>query len=408
MQDVHERRSAFPALQNSSTMYFDGPGGSQVPTPVINAIDSALRESMSNTGWPYPASDLSASTVTQARQAVKDLFGGSTTQTVFGPSATALTYRIANALADNWTADSEVVVSQLDHDANVRPWIQAAERAGATVRTATVDPLTCELPLDQYDDLITDRTALVAVTASSNAVGTRPDIAAIAKRARAVGALVFLDAVHAAPHHVVDIDALGVDFITCSAYKFFGPHVGCLAAPQHVLEPIHPPRLAPATDRVPERFELGTLPFEQLAGVTAAVDYVASLDGGTQSSRRQRLRQSLASVEQYSDGIFPRLRSGLEQIEGVTVYGKAASRCPTLIFTVAGQSANDVAYQLGQRGFAVPSGGFYAYELMHRLNLRETGAVRVGLLHYNTAHEVDQLLNAVADVAKISRRTSRR
>jgi cysteine desulfurase family protein (TIGR01976 family) len=403
VRDLEWRRSQFGALEND-VAYLDGPGGSQVPKPVVQAVADALAMSMSNTGWGFPASQRSERTVGLARSALADLLGAEPEGVAFGGSMTALTYRMAFAVARTWIPGDEVIVTELDHDANVRPWVQAAEARQVVVRWARVDPQTCAIRTEEFERLINARTKLVAVTAASNALGTRPDVTSIAMMAHEVRALVYLDAVHAVPHTQVTLDSTGADIIACSAYKFFGPHIGCLASRAEALATIEPPILAPATDRVPERFELGTLPFEQLAGVTAAIDFMAGMCGQA-GTRRDRLAIVMAEVDAYCAELFERLRGGLTAINGVTVFGPEGSRTPTLCFTVDGHKPRDVALHLATLGLNVSSGNFYAYELMRRLGLYDLGgAVRVGLLHYNSETEVDRLLAGVSDYVSLAHR----
>ena len=340
-----------------------------------------------------------------------DLTGGTPEGVVFGPSATALAYRISEALSRAWTAGDDIVVSRLDHDSNVRPWIQAAGRAGVTVRWAEVDLVTGELPAAQYADLVGPRTRLVAVTAASNAIGTRPDVAAIAGYARAAGALCYVDGVHATPHVPVDVAALGADFYTTSAYKWSGPHLAAAVAAPALLETVWPDKLAPSSNAVPWRFERGTLPFADLAGLTAAVDHLAGLapllgqaaeraPGAAPRSRRDRVLASMAAVEAYESALFARLLGGLAELEQVTLYGKAARRAPTAFFSVAGLAPRAVAEGLAARGVNVWDGDNYAYELCTALGLEPDGAVRAGLVHYNDTSDVDRLLEGVAGLPR--------
>jgi cysteine desulfurase family protein (TIGR01976 family) len=395
VRDLEWRRSQFAALSDD-VAYLDGPGGSQVPNQVVEAVSGALRTSMSNTGWGYPASERSERTVDQARAAVADLLGAEPQAVAFGGSMTALTYRVASALSRTWEPGDEVVVTELDHDANVRPWVQVAGARQATVRWARVEPTRCVIPTQEFENLINQRTKLVAVTAASNAVGTRPDLMAISRMAHEVGALVYVDAVHAVPHTPVALASTGADIIACSAYKFFGPHIGCLASRAEILEAIEPTILAPAANRVPERFELGTLPFEQLAGVTAAVDFLAGMCE-SELPRRDQLAVVMQEVDEYCSALFEHLRTGLEAVPSVTVLGpEGKSRTPTLSFIVKDHNPREVALHLSDLGLNVSNGSFYAYELMRRLGLYDHGgAVRVGLLHYNSAAEVDQLIAGV-------------
>jgi len=397
--DIGRVRAAYPALRDGHA-YLDGAAGTQVPIPVIEAIADAYRGGLGNVGGAFPASARSTEIVAEARQAVADLVGGAAEGVVFGPSATALTYRISLALAKSWAPGDEVVVSRLDHDSNIRPWVQAAERAGAVVRWAEIDPATGELPAGQYEALIGARTRVVAVTAASNVLGTRPDLAAIAALAHAVGALCYVDGVHATPHVPVDVAALGADFYATSAYKWSGPHVGTVTAAPALLETLHPDKLAPSPDTVPDRFERGTLPFADLAGVTAAVNHLAGLAPGVAGgTRRERVLASMTMVEEYEAALFGHLLGGLAGMSNVTLYGKAARRAPTAFFTVAGLTPRAVAESLAARGINVWSGNNYALELCRALGLEPGGAVRAGLVHYNDDSDVDRLLAAVADLA---------
>jgi cysteine desulfurase family protein (TIGR01976 family) len=398
--DVSRVRASYPALRDGHA-YLDGAAGTQVPVPVIDAIAAAYRDGIGNVGGAFAASERSGRIVAEARQAVADLVGGSAPGVVFGPSMTALTYRISAALSKEWVPGDEVVVSRLDHDANIRPWVQAAARAGAVVRWAEADPATGELPVPQYADLVGSRTRLVAVTAASNVLGTRPDVAAIAGIAHAAGALCYVDGVHATPHVPVDVAGLGADFYATSAYKWAGPHVAAVIAAPALLQTLWPDKLVPSSDEVPGRFERGTLPFADLAGVTAAVDHLAGLAPGTASgaSRRARVLASMAAVEAYEMSLFAGLVDGLGAMGHVTLHGKAARRTPTAFFTVARMTPRAVAVRLAERGINVWNGDNYAYELCNVLGLQPGGAVRAGLVHYNDASDVDRLLTAVAELA---------
>ena len=339
--DVAAIRAAYPALADGYA-YLDGAAGTQVPSAVIEAISRAQATGLGNAGGAFPASARADEITAACRAAVAALTGGEPDGVIFGPSMTALTYRIAGALAKTWQPGDEVIVSRLDHDANIRPWVQTAERAGAVVRWAEVDPATGELPAAQYSALITDRTRLVAVTAASNILGTRPDVAAITALARGAGALSYVDGVHATPHVPVDVQALGADFYATSAYKWSGPHIGLVVAAPSLLETLRPDKLVPSSDAVPDRFELGTLPFASLAGVTAAVHHLASLVPGS-GTLRERVLASMAAVQEYEQELFEVLLSGLDGFGHVTTYGKAASRTATAYFTVAGHTPEQVA-----------------------------------------------------------------
>jgi cysteine desulfurase family protein (TIGR01976 family) len=407
--DVSAVRALYPALADGHA-YLDGAAGTQVPVPVIDAIAAAYRAGIGNLGGAFAASHRSDAIVEQARAAVADLVGGTPDGVVFGPSATALAYRMSEALSRQWTTDDEIVVSRLDHDSNIRPWIQAAGRVGALVRWAEIDLATGELPAGQYADLVGPRTRLVAVTAASNAIGTRPDVAAIAGYAHAVGALCYVDGVHATPHVPVDIAALGADFYATSAYKWSGPHVAAVAADPALLETVWPDKLAPSSNAVPWRFERGTLPFADLAGVTAAVDHLAGLGtlgaadgpgaGGmlAGATRRERVLASMAAVEAHEAALFARLLDGLAKLGDVTLYGKAARRAPTAFFNVGAVDPAAVAGHLASRGVNAWDGDNYAYELCQVLGLQSEGAVRAGIVHYNDDSDVDRLLSGVAEM----------
>ncbi len=394
MLDIDRIRAGYPALAEG-LVHLDGPGGTQVAGVVTDAVAASLRSAVSNRHGPFLSSARADATVDAARLAVADLTGTDPGGVILGPSMTTLTFGIARALAKTWSAGDEVVVSRLDHDANIRPWVLAAERVGAVVRWADIDPETCELPVGQYDDLLSSRTRLVAVTAASNAVGTRPDVRAIADRTHAAGALVYVDAVHAAPHVPLDVAALGADFLALSSYKFGGPHLGAVAADPVLLESLHPDKLVPSPDAVPDRFETGTSQFELYAGLAATVDHLADLVPGP-GSRRERVLGSMAAVADYEAELAGKLLAGLGELPGVTLYGGAARRTPTAAFRLAGRAPREVTECLGRQGICTWDGNYYAVELMRRLGLQDTGgAVRVGLVHYNTAAEVDRLLTAL-------------
>jgi cysteine desulfurase family protein (TIGR01976 family) len=397
--DVNRVRAAYPALSDGYA-YLDGAAGTQVPTAVIEAIADAYRAGIGNAGGAFPASGRSDAILAECRRALADLTGAEPDGVILGPNMTTLTYRLAETLSRQWGPGDEVVVSRLDHDANVRPWVQAAARREAVVRWADVDVSTAELPASQYGDLLSDRTRLVAVTAASNIVGTRPDVAAIAAAAHAVGALCYVDGVHATPHVPVDVGSLGADFYATSAYKWSGPHIGAVVADPALLETLSPDKLVPAPEGVPGRFERGTPGFADLAGVVAAVEHLASLSPDSAIGRRRdRVLASMAAVEQYEAAVFARLLGGLNAMGHVTLYGKAARRAPTAFFTVAGYSPRAVAERLAARQINVWNGDNYAWELAGAFGLRGSGgAVRAGLVHYNDEAEVDRLLDAVAEL----------
>jgi cysteine desulfurase family protein (TIGR01976 family) len=397
--DVSVVRATYPALSDGYA-YLDGAAGTQVPEAVIEAITGAYRRGIGNVGGAFPASHRSDAIVAECRAAVADLVGGRPEGVILGPNMTTLTYRLAYALAKDWREGDEVVLSRLDHDANVRPWVQVAARTGATVRWAEVDMATGELGAEQYDALIGERTRLVAVTAASNVLGTRPDVPAIAAKARAAGAATYVDGVHASAHGPTDVAALGADFYATSAYKWSGPHIGAVVADPGRLDALIPDKLASSSDEVPGRFEIGTSPFADFAGVVAAVDHLAGLDPTATGARRERLLASLAAAEVYELELFAELLTGLEALPHVTVYGKAARRTATAYFTVAGRTPREVSTHLAGRRVNVWDGHNYAWEITAALRIREAGsAVRAGLVHYNDRSDVDRLLEGLAELS---------
>jgi cysteine desulfurase family protein (TIGR01976 family) len=400
--DVAKVRAGYPALADGYA-YLDGAAGTQMPEPVIDAIAGAYRAGLGNSGGAFPASRRSDVITGECRRAVADLTGGVPDGVILGPNMTTLTYRLAGTLAAKWGAGDEIVVTRLDHDANVRPWVQAATAAGATVRWAEVRLPEGDLEVAQIAGLVSERTRLVAVSAASNLIGTRPDMPAITALARAAGALSYVDGVHATAHGPVDVRALGADFYATSAYKWSGPHIGTVVADPALLESLAPDKLDPAPDYVPDRFEQGTLPFADLAGVTAAVEHLASLGGPAPGSatRRERVLSGMAAAEAHEQALFGVLLGGLDAMEHVTTYGKAARRTATAYFNVAGHTPREVAEHLAARKVNVWDGDNYAWELAGVLGLRDSGgAIRAGLVHYNDRSDVDRLLAAVAELGR--------
>jgi cysteine desulfurase family protein (TIGR01976 family) len=393
--DIDSVRADFPALAGGSA-HFDGPGGTQTPRQVAEAIAGALTGPLSNRGTVTPGESNAEKTVTDARAAIADLVGGEAGGVVFGRSATQLCYDFSRWISRDWGQGDEVVVTRLDHDSNVRPWVQAAERTGATVRWLDFDPDTSEL--EDVSTVLSDRTRLVAVTAASNLVGTKPPVAAIAAAAHDVGALVYVDGVHFTAHCSVDIASLGADLYACSPYKFLGPHLGALTASPALLEALRPDKLLPSTNAVPERFEFGTLPYELLAGVAAAVDYLAGLGGSdsASASRRDNLVAAFAGLEAYEDALLARLEAGIRELPGVTVHSRAAHRTPTLLLTFEGRSTVDAYEFLAARGVDAPSSNFYALEASRRLGLGDEGGLRAGLAPYTSEDDVDRLVAGLA------------
>ncbi|MHB1473802.1 MAG: cysteine desulfurase-like protein [Dermatophilaceae bacterium] len=395
--DIEGIRSQYPALKDG-TAYLDGAGGTQVPESVIEAISEANRSGLSNLHGAFASSRRSMKLIADARAAVADLTGGEAGGVVLGPNMTTLTYRLAGALAKTWEPGDEIVVSELDHDANIRPWVQAAASAGVTVRWARIDPQTTDLPAGQYAELVTSRTRLVAVAAASNLIGTMPDVAAIAQIAHAAGALVYVDAVAAAPHFRLDMSWLGADLIAVSAYKWCGPHAGAVVASPDLLETLRPDKLEPSSNDVPDRFELGTPALANMAGITAAVDHLADLVAG-EGNRRQRLDRSFAALTAREDVLVRGTISRLTGIPGVRMVGAPTRRTGTICFTVDSIAPGEVAARLGEQGISVWSGHAYAWEVTRALGIRDTGgAIRVSLAPYTAESDLDRLVAAMAAI----------
>ena len=378
-------RQRFPGLADGWAR-LDGPGGTQMVDASIDAMTEWMRSGRTaNEGGAFPHARASEEIVEAARASVARLLGGEPRGIAFGPSMTALTMAFSAAAGRALRPGDEIVCTRLDHDANVRPWLIAAERAGASVRFAEPSPGTLELPASAVEAMLSERTRWVAVTAASNAVGTVPDLPGIVAAAHRVGARVYVDAVHASPHRPLDVSALGCDALACSAYKWFGPHIGVLCARPELLEELTPDKLRPSSDAVPERWELGTLPFEALAGVRAAADYVMSLDW--------------TGVRAHEDALLAAALDGLGAIGAVTLLGAARDRTPTLMFNVAGHEPRAVAAALAEREVAVWNGNYYAWELECHLGLAPHGAVRAGFVHYNEPADADRLVEAIRAVA---------
>ncbi|TCK22580.1 cysteine desulfurase-like protein [Pseudonocardia endophytica] len=402
--DVAALRSRFPALR-AGLAHFDGPGGSQVPDAVAGAVAAAMTSPMANRGSITLGEKASDAIVVAARAAMADFLGADPRGVVFGRSMTALTFDLARTLAAGWGPGDEVVVTRLDHDANVRPWVLAAEAAGATVRWLDFDPETCEL--DDVSTVLSARTRLVAVTGASNLVGTCPDVPRIAEAVHApgvgsrrggdgTGALLMVDGVHLSAHATIDVSALGADFFACSPYKFLGPHCGVLASDPALLETLHPWKLAPSTDAVPERFELGTLPYELLAGTTAAVDVLAGIAGSPHDGRRAAVAASMAAVHEHEERLRTRIEKGLAELPGLRVRSRAARRTPTLLVTFDDRDPVDAHRFLAERRVSAPSGSFYALEASRRLGLGDSGSLRIGLAPYVDDSDVDRLLDGLS------------
>jgi cysteine desulfurase family protein (TIGR01976 family) len=376
-------RERFPGLADGWAR-LDGPAGTQMVDDAIEAMAAWMRSGdAANHGGAFQAAERTDALVAGARASAAALLGApSAEDIVFGPSMTALTMHFAAAVGRSLRPGDEIVCTRLDHDANVTPWVIAAGRAGAHVRFADPEPETLELPAGAVEAVLSERTRWVAVTAASNAVGTIPDLPGIVAAAHSAGARVWIDAVHAAPHRVIDVAALGADAVVCSAYKWFGPHIGVLWARPELLSSLQPDKLRPSPDTVPDRWELGTLPFESLAGVRAAADFVAGLDR--------------EAVRAHEGRLLARMAEGLGAIDGVTLHGAARDRTSTVMFSVAGRSSREVAAALARAEVAVWHGNYYALELSRWLGLEPDGAIRAGCVAYNEAEDVERLLETVA------------
>ena len=380
--DVAAARGRFSALDRD-LVFFDGPGGTQVPDEVISAIANYLRESNANVSGPYETSRRTERLVADARLAAASFLGGSPEEVVFGANMTTLNFALTRAVAREWDEGDEVVVTRLDHDANVSPWLELAHDLGLVVRFADIRDDTT-LDLDDLAAQLSERTRVVAFPWASNAVGTLVDVARVAELAHEAGALAWVDAVHYAPHGPIDVAAAGADVLICSPYKFFGPHLGLAYARAELLERWRPYKVRPASDEpLGHRYETGTLPHELLAGFVAAVDYVGSLGWESIVAHERELG------ERFLDGLPERCRlHGLPTMEG---------RVPTFALIIDGIAPDEAARRLGERGLAVWHGNYYALEVMKRLGLEDSGgAVRAGIVHYNTADEVERLLAELA------------
>ncbi|HET7600233.1 MAG TPA: cysteine desulfurase-like protein [Gemmatimonadales bacterium] len=405
---VAEARAAFPALERLEggvpVAYFDGPGGTQVPRAVADAVTDYLLWHNANTHWAYPTSIETDALLADARETLADFVNGAPDEIAFGANMTTLTFHLARGLGQAWGPGDEVVVTELDHHANVAPWRRLERERGITVRQVPFDAVSGELRWAELERAIGPRTRLVAVGGASNALGTITDAAAVASVARAVGALTFLDAVHYAPHVLPDVRALGVDFLACSAYKFYGPHVGILWGRRELLEAVDVPKLAPAPDGPPEKLETGTQNHEGIVGAATAVEFLASLGrgGSGRESRRERLSAAYSALHERGGRLLQRLWNGLGSIGGVRRYGPGPDRprTPTVAFTVSGRDSTAVARALAARGVFVSSGDFYAATVVERLGCAASGLVRAGCACYTTAEEVDRLLEGVEAAAR--------
>jgi cysteine desulfurase family protein (TIGR01976 family) len=401
--DVQAVREQFPALGRTyngrGVVYFDGPGGSQAARRAIDAMAGYMERGGANLHGVFPTSTETEEILADTREAAADFLGAAPDEVAFGANMTTLTFAISRALSRQWDEDSEIVVTELDHRANVDPWLIAAREKGAKVRWVRVDPETLTLDHDDLERNINERTKLVAVGLASNAVGTVNDVGAVAEMAH--GAIVAVDAVHASPHIPVDRDAIGADVITCSAYKFFGPHVGVTAIKRDLFERMDVDRLDPAPDHIPDKLETGTQNHEGIAGVKGAIDFIASLGEGP--SRRERLTSAMSAVEEYEADLAAKFRSGLGDLPGVKLYAApdGIRKTPTIAFRVEGHSPEEVCARMLEHGFFIAAGDFYASTLAEKLGILDSGAfVRAGLAPYNTQEEVDEFVTALEGLVR--------
>ena len=403
--DVQAVRGQFPALERThrgrKVVYLDGPGGSQVAKPAIDAVSRYMTGGGANLHGAFPTSLETEEILRETRRAAADFLGAGPEEVACGANMTTLTFAISRALARTWDKNSEIVVTELDHRANVDPWLLAAAEKGAKARWVRVDPETLTLNPDDIERAINDKTKLVAVGLASNAVGTINDVAGISRRAHEAGAFVAVDAVHAAPHIPIDRERLGADVLTCSAYKFFGPHVGVAVVKRDLLEAMGVYRVEPAPDYIPDRLETGTQNHEGIAGVKGALDFIASLGDG--NSQRERLVSGMKAVEEYEADLAAKFRAALREIPGVKLYAApdGVPKTPTIAFRVEGRSPREFCEHVAQQGFFVADGHFYASTLAQKLGILDKGGwIRAGLAPYNTEEEVDGFIESLKGILK--------
>lgn len=393
---VEQVRQDFPSLK-TGIAFFDGPGGSQVPTAVGQAIANAITQASSNRGTTTASEQNAEDSVIGYRNAVADLLNADPKGVVYGRSWTQLTYDFSRSISKSWSSGDEIIISRLDHDSNIRPWLQAAASRGAVVKWAEIDKESGELPVSAVTSLLSSKTRFVAVTGASNTLGTKPDIYAIGRAVRDAGALFLVDGVHLTPHAVIDFKAMPADFYGFSSYKILGPHCSSFVADPALLETINNDKLLPSTMSVPERFEFGTLPYELMAGVSASIDYVAALDSSASGSRRERIVKSITLLEEYEQELFKYMQDQLALLPTITLYGKAKDRTPTAYFNFAGVYGVDVYKFMATKKVNLPAHNFYALEVSRALGLGDTGAIRAGIAPYTTRDDVDRLIAGLSE-----------
>ena len=393
---VERVRQDFPSLR-TGIAFFDGPGGSQVPTAVGQAIANAITQASSNRGTTTASEQNAEDAVIGYRNAVADLLNADPKGVVYGRSWTQLTYDFSRSISKSWSSGDEIIISRLDHDSNIRPWLQAAASRGVVVKWAEIDKESGELPVSAVTSLLSAKTKFVAVTGASNTLGTKPDIYAIGRAVKDAGALFLVDGVHLTPHAVIDFKAMPVDFYGFSSYKILGPHCSSFVADPALLETINNDKLLPSTMTVPERFEFGTLPYELMAGVSASIDYVAALDSSATGSRRERIVKSITLLEEYEQELFKYMQDQLALLPTITLYGKAKDRTPTAYFNFAGVDGGDVYKFMATKKVNLPAHNFYAVEVSRALGLGDTGAIRAGIAPYTTRDDVDRLIAGLSE-----------
>ena len=399
MMSIEEIRRCFPALARTHNgypvAYFDGPGGTQVPRIAVEAMNDYLYHHNANTHWAYPTSEETDAIIDSARRVLADFLNARQTEIVFGANMTTLTFHLARALGRRYERNDEILVTELDHHANIAPWQLLEKECGVKVRMVKMIPETGELDWDDFSGQLNEDTKLVAIGAASNALGTISDVRRAGRMAHSLGAQIFVDAVHYAPHQLIDVRDWDCDFLACSAYKFYGPHIGILYGRHDLLRSLDFPKLIPAPDSAPERAETGTQNHEGIAGAAAAVDFLASLAPG--ATRRERLRAAFQQLHERGDALITQLWNGLQEIKGVRLYGPppGTERTPTIAFTVNGVPSIKVTKKLAERGVFLSHGDFYAMTVVERLCQTPHGLVRAGCACYTTPEEVDRLLACV-------------
>ena len=402
VQTVAEIRKQFPALErvhnNYPVAYFDGPGGTQVPRYVVEQMSDYLYHHNANTHWAYPTSAETDAAIEHAREVCAEFLNASPTEIAFGANMTTLTFHLSRALALNWSTGDEIVVTELDHHANIDPWRRLALERGVTIRTVRLDTETGEINYGDLERFVGPKTRLVAIGAASNALGTINDLPRVIELAHDAGALVFVDAVHYAPHALLDVRALDCDFVGMSAYKFYGPHIGILWGKASLLAEINFPKLVPSPDYVPENAETGTQNQEGMVGASAAIEFLASL--GSSATLRENLRSVFEEVHARNMRLFARLWEGLSALPRVTLYGLPpdAARTPTLAFTIAGRTSTEAVRSLAEKGLFLSHGDFYAWTVVQRYGLEPEGFIRAGCACYTSEEEIERLIEGVREL----------